>query len=81
VGQSCILNACRAEEMRNVGGESSSCIYDLLVNSAGIHSTTLTTTPSGMETVFCVNHLAPFLLTQALLPAMPPPRSRRLRSI
>jgi NAD(P)-dependent dehydrogenase (short-subunit alcohol dehydrogenase family) len=40
---------------------------DVLVNSAGIHSTTLTTTPSGMETVFCVNHLAPFLLTHLLL--------------
>lgn len=40
---------------------------DVLVNSAGIHSTTLTTTASGMETVFCVNHLAPFLLTHLLL--------------
>ncbi len=40
---------------------------DVLVNGAGIHSTTLTTTPSGMETVFCVNHLAPFLLTHLLL--------------
>jgi NAD(P)-dependent dehydrogenase (short-subunit alcohol dehydrogenase family) len=43
---------------------------DVLVNSAGIHSTTLTTTPSGMETVFCVNHLAPFLLTHLLLDRM-----------
>jgi NAD(P)-dependent dehydrogenase (short-subunit alcohol dehydrogenase family) len=43
---------------------------DVLVNSAGIHSTTLTTTPSGMETVFCVNHLAPFLLSHLLLDRM-----------
>lgn len=43
---------------------------DVLINSAGIHSTTLTTTPSGMETVFCVNHLAPFLLTHLLLDRM-----------
>jgi NAD(P)-dependent dehydrogenase (short-subunit alcohol dehydrogenase family) len=43
---------------------------DVLINSAGIHSTTLATTPSGMETVFCVNHLAPFLLTHLLLGRM-----------
>ena len=39
---------------------------DVLINSAGIHSTTLTTTAAGMETVFCVNHLAS-------VPAHPPP--------
>lgn len=43
---------------------------DVLVNSAGIHSTTLTTTTTGLETVFCVNHLAPFLLTHLLLERM-----------
>ncbi|HSV92987.1 MAG TPA: SDR family NAD(P)-dependent oxidoreductase [Desulfobacterales bacterium] len=43
---------------------------DVLVNSAGIHSTTLTTTAAGLETVFCVNHLAPFLLTHLLLERM-----------
>jgi len=40
---------------------------DVLINSAGLHSTTRTTTPDGFETVFCVNHLAPFLLTYLLL--------------
>jgi NAD(P)-dependent dehydrogenase (short-subunit alcohol dehydrogenase family) len=40
---------------------------DVLVNSVGIHSTTLAKTPAGMETVFCVNHLASFLLTHVLL--------------
>ena len=39
---------------------------DVLVNSAGMHSTTLGTTAAGIETVFCVNHLAPFLLTLLL---------------
>jgi NAD(P)-dependent dehydrogenase (short-subunit alcohol dehydrogenase family) len=43
---------------------------DVLINSAGIHSTTLTTTAAGMETVFCVNHLASFLLTHLLLDRM-----------
>lgn len=40
---------------------------DVLINSAGLHSTTRTLTPGGFETVFCVNHLAPFLLTYLLL--------------
>jgi NAD(P)-dependent dehydrogenase (short-subunit alcohol dehydrogenase family) len=40
---------------------------DLLVNSAGVHHTRRTLTPEGFETVFCVNHLAPFLLTRLLL--------------
>ncbi len=40
---------------------------DVLVNSAGVHVTTRTYTPEGFETVFCVNHLAPFLLTNLLL--------------
>jgi retinol dehydrogenase-13 len=43
---------------------------DVLINSAGIHSTVLTTTAAGMEAVFCVNHLAPFLLTSLLLDRM-----------
>lgn len=40
---------------------------DILINSAGIHSTKKTYTKDGIETVFCVNHLASFLLTQMLL--------------
>jgi NAD(P)-dependent dehydrogenase (short-subunit alcohol dehydrogenase family) len=40
---------------------------DVLVNSAGMHSTTRTLTPEGFETVFCVNHLASFLFTSLLL--------------
>jgi NAD(P)-dependent dehydrogenase (short-subunit alcohol dehydrogenase family) len=40
---------------------------DVLINSAGLHSNGRTTTPAGFETVLCVNHLAPFLLTHLLL--------------
>lgn len=40
---------------------------DVLVNSVGLHSTVLRTTPAGMDAVFCVNHLAPFLFTHLLL--------------
>lgn len=40
---------------------------DLLINNVGMHSTKLTRTSAGLETVFCVNHLAPFALTWKLL--------------
>ena len=40
---------------------------DVLINSAGRHSTTRKVTQDGFETVFCVNHLAPFLLTYLLI--------------
>jgi NAD(P)-dependent dehydrogenase (short-subunit alcohol dehydrogenase family) len=43
---------------------------DLLVNNVGMHSTTLTRTSDGLETVFCVNHLASFTLTWKLLDTM-----------
>ncbi|MGL5381947.1 MAG: SDR family NAD(P)-dependent oxidoreductase [Culicoidibacterales bacterium] len=40
---------------------------DLLINSAGIYATKKLYTSEGIETVFCVNHLAAFLLTKILL--------------
>lgn len=40
---------------------------DVLINCAGLHSTKRTETKDGFETVFCVNHLASFLLTNLLL--------------
>ncbi len=43
---------------------------DLLVNNVGMHSTTLTRTGDGLETVFCVNHLASFALTWLLMDTM-----------
>ncbi len=43
---------------------------DLLVNNVGMHSTTLTRTADGLETVFCVNHLASLILTWKLLETM-----------
>jgi NAD(P)-dependent dehydrogenase (short-subunit alcohol dehydrogenase family) len=39
----------------------------LLINSAGVFSTKRIVTPGGFELAFCVNHLAPFLLTRLLL--------------
>jgi retinol dehydrogenase 13 len=43
---------------------------DILINSAGIHSTKRKLNEDGIEMVFCVNHLAPFLLTRILLRRM-----------
>ena len=41
---------------------------DILINSAGLHSTTRRLTPDGNEWVFQVNHLSSFLFTAMLLP-------------
>lgn len=40
---------------------------DILVNNVGIHNTGRELNKDGIEMVFCVNHLAPFLLTNILL--------------
>ena len=40
---------------------------DVLINNAGVHNTRRRLTGEGLETVFCVNHLASFLLTCLLL--------------
>ncbi len=40
---------------------------DALINCTGMHATKATHTKEGFEKVFCVNHLASFLLTQLLL--------------
>lgn len=43
-------------------------VIDVLINSAGMHSTRRHITDDGNELVFQVNHLSPFLLTMLLLP-------------
>jgi retinol dehydrogenase-13 len=56
---------------------------DVLINSVGLHSTSRTTTKAGFETVFCVNHLGPFLLTYLLadrLRQSPPARIIQVNS-
>lgn len=40
---------------------------DVLINNAGLHNTKRILTKEGHEMVFCVNHLASFLLTHLLL--------------
>ncbi len=43
---------------------------DVLINNVGIHSTTKEYTSNGIEQVFCINHLASFLITNILLDKM-----------
>lgn len=43
---------------------------DVLINNAGIGSDRRIETPDGFELTFAVNHLAPFVLTTALLPLL-----------
>jgi len=43
---------------------------DVLINSVGIHSTKKLFNKDGIEIVFCVNHLAAFLMTELLLNTM-----------
>jgi retinol dehydrogenase-12 len=56
--------ATLAERVASAGG------LDILVNCAGIYTTKRRITPEGLETQFAVNYLAPFLLTNRLLPAL-----------
>src|SRR3954471_14327841 len=42
----------------------------VLVNNAGVNAARRATTVDGYEMTFAVNHLAPFLLTTLLLPAL-----------
>ncbi|WP_054113202.1 SDR family NAD(P)-dependent oxidoreductase [Marinagarivorans algicola] len=44
---------------------------DVLINNAGIFKTTQPITPDGFDVRFAVNTLAPYLLTQQLLPIIP----------
>jgi retinol dehydrogenase-12 len=54
-----------ADEIRN-----RITVLDGLVNNAGTFTFWMTLTPEGFEMQWAVNHLAPFLLTHALLPIL-----------
>lgn len=54
-----------AKELVADGGE-----LDVLVNNAGIKLNQRVLTPEGNETMLAVNHLAPYLLSQLLQPAL-----------
>jgi len=64
-----IADFSRLEDVRSAAARILAAYpkIDVLINSAGLHSTKRTYTPDGFETVFCVNHLASFLFTMLLL--------------
>lgn len=64
-----ISDFSRLEEVRKAAAEiiRNYQRIDVLINSAGLHSTKRTMTLEGFEMVFCVNHLASFLFTQLLI--------------
>ena len=67
-----IADLARLDEVRRAADELLTRFpaIHVLVNNAGLHSTSRTLTPDGFETVFAVNHLSSFLLTRLLLDRM-----------
>jgi NAD(P)-dependent dehydrogenase (short-subunit alcohol dehydrogenase family) len=61
-------------ETRRVGEAiaASGRAVDILVNNAGVFTPRREETAEGHERVIAVNHLAPFVLTRAILPALAP---------
>ncbi len=59
-----------AEQVRALLAGRGACTLDGLLNDAGTFTYWLTLTPDGFEMQWAVNHLAPFLLTNALLPLL-----------
>ena len=64
-----LADFARLDEVRRAANEilDQNPRIDILINNAGVHRTHRTLTEAGFETVFCVNHLAAFLLTRLLL--------------
>lgn len=64
-----VADFSRLDDVRRAAAEIAERypVIDLLINSAGLHSTRRRLTVDGNELVFQVNHIAPFLLTMMLL--------------
>jgi retinol dehydrogenase 12 len=66
-----IADLAAMEQVRALAGRLSALErIDVLVNNAGLILRERRNTPDGYEHVFAVNHLAPFLLTNILLPKL-----------
>lgn len=58
--------ATLADEVKAASGQ-----IDVLINNAGVFKTPAPVLASGLDVRFVVNTIAPYILTQSLLPAMP----------
>ena len=72
-----LADLSRQREVRRLAGEVALALrqqgcngLDVLVNNAGTFMDKLVLTEDGIETTIAVNHLAPFLLTNLLLPEL-----------
>jgi retinol dehydrogenase-12 len=66
-----IADLAAMDQVRELAGRLGSLDrIDVLINNAGLVQNERHTSPDGFEHVFAVNHLAPFLLTNLLLPKL-----------
>jgi len=67
-----LVDLARQEQLREAGAAiREACpVIDVLVNNAGTWISEYTLTDQGVEKVFAVNHLGPFLLTHLLYPSL-----------
>jgi len=61
-----VADLSRLSEVRRVAKEVGS--VDVLINNAGVSKARRELTEDGLETTFAVNHMAPFVLSNLLLP-------------
>jgi NAD(P)-dependent dehydrogenase (short-subunit alcohol dehydrogenase family) len=71
-GRTFVGDLARIADVRRLGAEVTDAFprLDVLVHSAAVFMTRRTVTADGLETMFATNHLAPFLLTNLLLPLL-----------
>jgi NAD(P)-dependent dehydrogenase (short-subunit alcohol dehydrogenase family) len=67
-----VADLARLDDVRRLAAELAEAhpVIDVLANNAGAMFTSRHVTPDGFEQTFALNHLAPFLLTNLLLPQL-----------